>query len=177
MMLRRILPVFVVAGALAACLDIEDTTGVRCLTRAPEVTGQTGDTVRTNVGLRWIELQVGSGAETAETCKEATIHYVAAVQGGSVYDSLYRPVVSSGSPRSLTYIIGLAQIRPAGLDIGVAGMREGGRRRLIIPPSLGFGSQDVYDRDPNQPGAILLVPGNSTLVVDVQLVDANLGTP
>lgn len=178
MMLRRILPVAVLAGALAACLDIEDSTGVRCLTQTPEIVGQTGDTVRTNSSLRYIELQVGAGSETAQVCKEATIHYVGAVRDGVVYDSVYKPIANSGAPgRSLTYIIGLAQVRPAGLDIGVHGMREGGRRRLIIPPALGFGANDVYDKDPNLPGAVLLIPANSTLVVDVQLVDANLSVP
>jgi peptidylprolyl isomerase len=174
---RRILPVAAAAAVLAGCLSVEDTTGVRCLTRAPEIVAQQGDTVRTNSSLRYIELQAGTG-EAAQVCKTATIHYVAAVRGGSVYDSVYKPLTNSGAEgASLTYVIGLAQIRPSGLDIGVHGMREGGRRRLIVPPELGFGAVDVYDRNPSDPNAKLLVPANSTLLIDVELEDADLTKP
>ena len=73
---------------------------------------------------------------------------------GRQFDSL-----TSGTP--YTFVLGTGQVIK-GFDQGVAGMAVGGKRRLIIPPSLGYGSSSAGG------GAI---PANSTLVFEIELVN------
>ncbi len=97
------------------------------------------------------DLIVGTGA-AATTGNTVTVNYVGRLQNGTQFDSSY----DRGQP--FTFRLGVGQVI-AGWDQGVPGMRVGGKRRLTIPPSLGYGSQGY--------GAI---PPNSTLVFDIELV-------
>ena len=58
-----------------------------------------------------------------------------------------------------------------GFQIGINGMRVGGERQMLIPPSLAYGDQDVKD-----PSGKVIIPANSTLLFDVQLVDVQAGS-
>ncbi len=97
------------------------------------------------------DLVVGSGA-TAVAGDTLTVHYVGTLTNGQKFDSSY----DRGQP--FTFRLGAGGVI-AGWDQGLVGMRVGGRRRLTIPPSLGYGSRA------NGP-----IPANSTLIFEVELV-------
>jgi FKBP-type peptidyl-prolyl cis-trans isomerase len=63
----------------------------------------------------------------------------------------------------LTFALGTAGLIP-GFQVGVNGMKEGGQRLLSIPPSLGYGDQDVKDA-----AGKVIIPANSTLIFEIQL--------
>jgi len=105
-------------------------------------------------GLEYIDVVVGSGAE-ARAGQRVTVHYTGWLTDGSMFDSSR----TRNSP--FQFALGGRQVI-AGWDEGVAGMREGGQRRLIIPPNLGYGARGA-------PGAI---PPNATLIFDVELIKA-----
>jgi len=97
------------------------------------------------------DLVPGSGA-TAATGDEATVHYIGTLEDGTRFDSSYE----RGVP--FTFRIGAGQVI-AGWDQGVPGMKVGGRRRLTIPPSLGYGSRAVGP-----------IPPSSTLIFEIELL-------
>ena len=100
------------------------------------------------------DLVVGTGA-TADTGSVATVTY-----SGWLYDT--SKVDGKGTffdgGSGFTFTIGAGTVI-AGWDQGVAGMRVGGQRRLIIPPELAYGNQ-----------AVGTIPPNSTLVFDIRLI-------
>ena len=97
------------------------------------------------------DLVVGTGA-TAAVGDTVSVHYVGTLTNGTVFDSSY----SRNQP--FTFRVGAGQVI-AGWDQGIPGMKVGGKRRLTIPPSLGYGNQA------NGP-----IPANSTLIFDVELL-------
>lgn len=98
---------------------------------------------------------VGTGAE-AVPGTAVTVHYVGMLPDGTVFDA------SEPRGQAFTFNLGAGQVIP-GWEQGVAGMKEGGKRRLIIPPALAYGENGI-------PGAI---PGNATLIFDVELLEVN----
>ncbi len=99
------------------------------------------------------DLEVGSGPEAA-TGSEVEVHYVGVSWStGSQFDA------SWDRRSTFSFRLGGGQVIP-GWDQGVAGMKVGGRRRLTIPPALGYGSQ----------GAGGVIKPNETLVFVVDLV-------
>ncbi|HRH26353.1 MAG TPA: FKBP-type peptidyl-prolyl cis-trans isomerase [Candidatus Paceibacterota bacterium] len=109
-----------------------------------EATGETNS-------LQVTDSVVGIGAE-AVSGKTVTVHYTGKFTDGKVFDS-------SVGKQPFSFILGAGQVI-AGWDTGVAGMKVGGKRSLVIPSSLGYG--------PNDYGPI---PGGSTLLFDVELLD------
>ena len=97
------------------------------------------------------ELQQGTGAE-AVAGKSVEVHYTGWLTDGKKFDSSV-----GGSP--FRFRLGAGEVI-AGWDRGVQGMRVGGKRKLTIPPQLGYGARGF-------PGAI---PPNSTLVFEVELL-------
>lgn len=97
------------------------------------------------------DLVVGTGA-TAQSGDTVTVHYVGTLTNGTKFDSSY------DRNQSYTFQLGARQVI-AGFDQGVVGMRVGGKRRVTVPPALGYGSQTY-----------LTIPGNSTLVFDIDLL-------
>ncbi len=102
-------------------------------------------------GLRYADLAEGTGAE-AQGGQTVTVHYTGWLTDGRKFDSSR----DRGSPFS--FRLGAGQVI-RGWDEGVAGMRVGGRRRLEIPPELGYGSRGVGP-----------IPGGATLVFAVELL-------
>ena len=103
--------------------------------------------------LKVEDLQPGNGAP-AVAGQRVTVHYTGWLTDGTKFDS-------SVGGRPFTFRLGAGEVIP-GWDQGVAGMRIGGRRKLIIPPQLGYGTAGA-------PGAI---PPNATLLFEVELLDA-----
>ena len=105
-------------------------------------------------GLQIEDLKEGDGA-TARTGDTVTVHYVGvSYSTGKQFDASW----DSGEP--FTFPLGAGQVIP-GWDQGVAGMKVGGRRRLTIPPELGYG-------EPGQPPDIA---PNETLIFVVDLLE------
>lgn len=98
------------------------------------------------------DLKVGNGIE-AIFGKNVTVNYVGTLTNGQKFDSSY----DRNEP--FTFVLGAGEVI-AGWDQGVSGMKVGGKRKLTIPPSLGYGSADLGT-----------IPPNSTLVFEVELLD------
>ena len=109
--------------------------------------------IKTSSGLRYEDLVVGLGTPVGPG-QEVSVHYVGSQPNGDVFDSS----LTSGTP--FTFTLGQGQVIQ-GWGEGVAGMREGGRRRLIIPADMAYGENPGGGR-----------PGG-TLVFDVQLLSAS----
>ena len=106
-------------------------------------------------GLVFEDLVVGDGT-MAEEGMTATVHYTGWLTDGTKFDSS----VDRGQPFSFT--LGEHHVI-AGWEEGVRGMRVGGKRKLTIPPDLGYGAQ----------GAGGVIPPNATLVFEVELLGVN----
>ena len=112
-------------------------------------------TVTTASGLKYIDKKIGTGVSPIKG-RGATVHYTGTLENGKKFDSS----VDSGQP--FEFIVGTgAVIR--GWDEGIMGMKEGGVRRLIVPPSLGYG----FSRVSND------IPPNSTLIFDIELLEVD----
>ncbi len=106
----------------------------------------------TDSGLKYEDLNEGEG-DLAEAGHRVSVHYTGWLLDGDKFDSS----VDRNQPFDFTLGNGMV-IR--GWDEGVAGMRVGGKRRLTIPPQLGYGAR----------GAGGVIPPNATLVFDVELL-------
>ena len=98
------------------------------------------------------DITVGDGAE-ATAGQNVTVHYRGTLEDGKQFDASY----DRGEPFS--FILGAGQVIK-GWDQGVAGMKIGGKRKLTIPPELGYGAR----------GAGGVIPPNATLIFEVELL-------
>lgn len=103
-------------------------------------------------GLQYIDVVAGSGDE-ARAGQNVSVHYTGWLTTGQKFDS------SRDRGQPFTFRLGGGQVIQ-GWDEGVAGMRVGGQRRLIIPPNKGYGAS----------GAGGVIPPNATLIFDVELI-------
>ncbi len=112
----------------------------------------TGTEQTTASGLKYIDETVGTG-DSPNTGQKVTVHYTGTLENGKKFDS------SKDRDEPFTFTIGIGQVIK-GWDEGVATMKVGGKRKLIIPSELGYGSQ----------GAGGVIPPNATLHFDVELI-------
>lgn len=98
------------------------------------------------------DIIVGSGEEAVDG-KKVSVHYTGQLTDGTIFDSS----VSRNEP--LSFIVGAKQVID-GWDQGVLGMKVGGKRVLVIPPSFGYGEI-----------AIGPIPANSTLIFEIDLLE------
>ena len=108
--------------------------------------------VTTPSGLKYTDLKVGEGEE-AKPGQVVSVHYTGWLTNGTKFDS------SLDRKQPFSFKLGAGQVIQ-GWDQGVAGMKVGGKRKLTIPPGLGYGGQAV--------GGV--IPANSTLVFEVELL-------
>ncbi|MFQ5930963.1 MAG: FKBP-type peptidyl-prolyl cis-trans isomerase [Nitrospiraceae bacterium] len=111
-----------------------------------------GKLVKTDSGLQYMDLVFGTGRQ-AELGDTATVHYTGWLSDGTKFDS------SLDRNRPFSFRVGAGQVI-RGWDEGVGSMREGGKRKLIIPPHLGYGPR----------GAGAAIPPNATLTFEVELL-------
>ena len=109
--------------------------------------------VVTPSGLRYRDLQVGQGEEAARG-KTVEIHYIGLLEDNTKFDS------SEDPSHPFTFRIGIDNVIQ-GWHQGIAGMKVGGKRRLVVPPELGYGKQ----------GMGRIVPPNATLIFEIELVN------
>jgi peptidylprolyl isomerase len=110
------------------------------------------NTVTTESGLKYLDLVEGTG-ETPKEGQKVTVHYTGTLENGKQFDS------SRDRNQPFSFRIGTGQVIK-GWDEGISNMKVGGRRQLIIPPDLAYGSR----------GAGRVIPPNSTLIFDVELL-------
>jgi FKBP-type peptidyl-prolyl cis-trans isomerase len=110
-------------------------------------------------GLKITDHKVGAGAE-AVPGKQVTVHYTGWLFDPAAKDNKGRKFDSSLDRKDpFTFGLGAGQVI-RGWDQGVAGMKVGGQRTLVIPPEMGYGAR----------GAGGVIPPNATLVFDVELL-------
>lgn len=111
-----------------------------------------------------IDTKVGSGDE-AEIGKNVSVHYTGWLYDEAASDKKGRKFDSSYERKeAFTFMLGAGRVIK-GWDKGVQGMRVGGQRTLIIPPSMAYGSR----------GAGNVIPPNATLLFEVELVGLKPG--
>lgn len=107
-------------------------------------------------GLKYIDKKVGKGPMPTKG-QTIVVNYTGMLLNGKTFDSNVDPLFGHIQPFRTP--IGVGKVIP-GWDEGMVTMKVGGKRRLIIPPDLGYGEQGAGDR----------IPPNSTLVFDVELL-------
>ena len=135
------------AASLAALLS---TAALAADNAAPTKTS--GKPTATPSGLKYFELKKGTGPE-AKAGANVKVHYTGWLTDGKKFDSS----VDRGQP--FEFKLGAGMVIK-GWDEGVAGMKVGGTRTLIIPPDMGYGAR----------GAGGVIPPNATLVFEVELL-------
>jgi FKBP-type peptidyl-prolyl cis-trans isomerase len=123
-------------------------------TYAPDLDVDLSRMTRLESGLYIQDLEVGTGA-VAESGDNIVVHYTGWLPDGSQFDS-------SVGRNPFPVVIGAGEVI-RGWDEGVPGMREGGKRRLVIPPALAYGAR----------GAGGVIPPGATLVFEVELLEVN----
>jgi peptidylprolyl isomerase len=108
-------------------------------------------------GLKYTDTKTGDGA-TATSGNKVSVHYTGWLYNNGAKGAKFDSSVDRGQPFQFT--LGAHQVI-AGWDAGVAGMKVGGKRTLIIPPELGYGAR----------GAGGVIPPNATLMFDVELLE------
>ena len=132
----------VIAGGMFASASVQAQTA--------------GKPMTTPSGLQIIDSKVGTGAspKTGQTC---VMHYTGWLYENGAKGKKFDSSVDRGQP--FEFPIGTHRVIP-GWDEGVATMKVGGKRTLIIPPQLGYGER----------GAGGVIPSNATLIFDVELL-------
>jgi peptidylprolyl isomerase len=146
--------------AFTACLSGTETvsganngTPIDCATLATDLTGQAATLTTTASGLQYRDQLVGTGA-TVNKGQQVAVHYSGCLTTGVKFDE------NNNADAALLFTAGTTPPQVIkGFDEGVIGMKVGGRRQLVIPDSLAYGSAGN--------GAI---PPNATLVFTVDLV-------
>lgn len=100
------------------------------------------------------DIKVGEGEEVTGPGQTLIVHYTGWLENGSKFDSSIDRNESFQFPLGVSYVI-------KGWDQGVVGMKVGGKRKLTIPPHLGYGEK----------GAGGLIPGNATLLFEIELLE------
>jgi peptidylprolyl isomerase len=135
------------ATSVAGALAVASTTAF----------AEAAKTMTTPSGLQISDSKVGTGAtpKKGQTC---VMHYTGWLYENGAKGKKFDSSVDRGQP--FEFPIGTGRVI-AGWDEGVATMKVGGKRTLIIPPALGYGAR----------GAGGVIPPNATLIFDVELID------
>ena len=143
-------------GAIAALALIASLGTIAGAVSTPAL-AQEGKTMTTSSGLTIADTKVGSGAE-ARPGNNCVMHYTGWLYENGAKGAKFDSSLDRGEP--FEFPLGAGRVIK-GWDEGVAGMKVGGKRTLIIPPQLGYGAR----------GAGGVIPPNATLLFDVELLD------
>jgi FKBP-type peptidyl-prolyl cis-trans isomerase len=113
--------------------------------------GVDGGFTTTTSGLMYKDVKVGTGRQ-AKAGDTVTVHYTGQLEDGKTFDS-------SVGKKPISFPLGKGSVIK-GWDEGVSGMKEGGTRKLIIPPQLGYGRDGFED----------VIPPNAVLFFEVELL-------
>jgi len=156
------------AGRLLSLLLASAVAG--CGSTAPSDTASTAPAAPTAAAqldvpeLVVSDLQAGTGAE-AQAGRFVTVHYTGWLYDPESVEAKGKKFDSSrDAGRAFQFWLGAGKVIP-GWDQGVAGMKVGGQRRLVIPSTLGYGQRGAGD----------VIPPGAALVFDVELLDVRAG--
>jgi peptidylprolyl isomerase len=141
------------ALVLVTALALVGAAGTSTTAMAQEA----GKTVTTASGLQIMDTKIGTGAtpQAGQTC---VMHYTGWLYVDGAKGQKFDSSLDRGQP--FTFPLGRQRVI-AGWDEGIATMKVGGKRTLIIPPQLGYGAR----------GAGGVIPPNATLIFEVELLD------
>jgi FKBP-type peptidyl-prolyl cis-trans isomerase len=139
-------------AAMAAAIGLSATLGVPAAAFAQE-----GKPVELADGLKYTDTKIGDGA-VAEKGLIVSVQYTGWLYKNSAKGAKFDSSLDRDKP--FAFKLGAGQVIP-GWDEGVAGMKIGGKRTLIIPPALAYGAS----------GSGGVIPPNATLIFDVELVN------
>ncbi len=149
---------FPFAGTVAALALVTALAGaVAAIVPTAAMAQAAGATITTPSGLKITDTKVGTGA-TPKPGQICVMHYTGWLYEGGAKGRKFDSSVDRGQP--FEFPLGRRQVI-SGWDEGVATMKVGGKRTLIIPPELGYGAR----------GAGGVIPPNATLIFDVELLD------
>ncbi|MEP7257432.1 MAG: FKBP-type peptidyl-prolyl cis-trans isomerase [Flavitalea sp.] len=121
------------------------------------ITANNIQATRDTSGLFYSISNPGTGTAKPVLCSQITINYAGKLTNGTIFDQ------SSGAVFQLGTLI-------EGWKKGIPLLGKGGQIRLYIPPTLGYGSTDVKDRN-----GVVVIPGKSILIFDITLIDFTAG--
>jgi hypothetical protein len=138
---------------IAVVIIVVLAAGAAAYLFVPSLPGRAGAEVTTPSGLKYTDLVVGTGP-SPRVGQTAVVHYTGTLQkDGTKFDS------SRDRGQPYPFALGTGTVIK-GWDEGVATMKVGGRRQLVVPPALGYGATGKGT-----------IPPNATLVFDVELLD------
>ena len=144
----------VIGLIIMGCGQAEKDAEEQAAAPSQEMTqAEPGKTVMTASGLNYVDLVAGEGA-VAEAGKTVVVHYTGWLEDGTQFDS-------SRDRGPFSFALGAGQVI-TGWDEGVAGMKVGGKRKLIIPPHLGYGERGAGGGR---------IPPNAVLTFEVELLE------
>ena len=153
-MIRKLLLAALTVSSIAGCNQATEQQGAQ--QGAENAAISTDAKVTTPSGLKYTILKEGAAnAPVAKSGDRVSVHYTGWLTNGSKFDS------SVDRNQPFEFPLGQGRVIP-GWDEGVAGMKVGEKRKLVIPPELGYGSRDMGQ-----------IPPNSTLVFEVELLGLN----
>ncbi len=132
----------------------KDKNSLKAETSPNQNTKMTPKEITTETGLKIKDLVVGTGAE-AKQGQTVSVNYKGSLENGKEFDSSY-------GRGPFSFPLGQGRVIK-GWDEGVEGMKIGGKRKLVIPPELGYGSR----------GAGGVIPPNAILIFEVELLEVN----
>ena len=147
--------VFIRAAATTACLAVLGVVG-STIVSDPSMSQSATSPVTTSSGLQYIDTKPGTGAQPKQN-QTAVVHYTGWLYENGVKGRKFDSSVDRNDP--FEFPVGAGRVIK-GWDEGVAGMKVGGKRTLIVPPQLGYGAR----------GAGGVIPPNATLMFDVELL-------
>jgi peptidylprolyl isomerase len=112
-----------------------------------------GGEITTPSGLAYLDLVEGTGP-VPQKGQTVSVHYTGTLENGKKFDS------SLDRNRPLDFVLGAGSVIK-GWDEGIATMKVGGKRKLIVPPHIGYGAE----------GRPPVIPPNSTLIFEVELLE------
>src|ERR1039457_5164619 len=154
--MKPVIVILAITLLALAAVAIAQTTPAKKAPAKPATsvpTKVTGTPIKTASGLEYWDIKVGTGA-VAQSGQHVKVDYTGWLTNGKKFDS------SVGTGRPCDFML-CANEAIQGWGESVAGMKVGGKRQLRIPPDLAYGAA----------GYANVIPPNSTLIFDVQLVD------